>query len=238
MKYKLKKVFHKIGFGVCRWNYRTRFDVRNCKLLRNSQVATVIDVGANVGQFGEALRKNGYIGKIISIEPVRDSHRLLLEKAKSDKEWIVLPPMAIGDISRNVTINKSNNSQSSSILNFAPSHFKAAPDVVMVGTETVVCKKLDDLWSDIAPYIKGGLMLKLDVQGYEKRVLEGARCTLDKIDIIQLEVSTVPMYEGEDDWIVLSQNLKDIGFKLVDAAPVVIGKDDGKVMQWDMVFSR
>ncbi len=57
--------------------------------LVNRQVNVVLDVGANVGQFGQALRKRGYHGEIVSVEPIEEVFHRLNELVKRDRNWQV-----------------------------------------------------------------------------------------------------------------------------------------------------
>src|SRR5262245_34043990 len=59
-------------------------------LFKRLEINCVIDVGANVGQYGQILRGIGYEGRIISIEPIRDVFERLRAAAAGDTEWRTL----------------------------------------------------------------------------------------------------------------------------------------------------
>lgn len=85
------------------------------KLFELNNVDLVLDVGANTGQFARHAREAGYIGRIISFEPLPDAHAELQRWSESDSLWMVAPRMAIGNHDGEAHINVSRNSVSSSI---------------------------------------------------------------------------------------------------------------------------
>lgn len=80
-----------VAFKAFRWR---GVDVRRARkhpalidFLENRRVSVVYDVGANVGQFGLALRRRGYRGRIVSVEPVKDAFDRLKQIAAADGNW-------------------------------------------------------------------------------------------------------------------------------------------------------
>jgi len=165
------------------------------QLLRHHGVTRVLDVGANNGGYASELRRFGYTGRIVSFDPLTEPFRVLRRRAAGDSEWMTLP-YAIGAESGAVTINvAANDGASSSVLPMLAAHEDAAPDAKIVGTQTVTQHPLDALWPEVtAP--DDLVFLKVDVQGYERQVLDGVAEHLDRIIGLQLELSMVPLYEG------------------------------------------
>jgi FkbM family methyltransferase len=163
-------------------------------LLRQEQINLVFDVGANTGQFAEALRTFGYNGRIISFEPLASAHALLCSKSKNIPNWTIANRTAIGSAKGYVDIHISGNSVSSSILDMLPLHLAASPQSIYVGSETAPINRLDDL-CDLSRDDRA--LLKIDVQGYEKNVLEGATRVLTACRAVHCEMSLLPLYEGQ-----------------------------------------
>src|SRR6185437_13227556 len=105
---------------------RNPFPVRVATALRWLGIDTVLDVGANVGQYGSALRSSGFDGRIVSCEPLPDAHAALSRRCASDPMWTALPT-AVGAEPGTVSINVSANSYSSSVLPMLAAHLDAAP---------------------------------------------------------------------------------------------------------------
>ena len=78
-------------------------------------IDVVLDVGANVGQFGASLRAQGYRGKIVSYEPISTVYQTLAATTATDLEWEI-NNFALGLKTEYVTINVSRSSEFSSIL--------------------------------------------------------------------------------------------------------------------------
>jgi FkbM family methyltransferase len=204
-------------------------------LLRREQINVVLDVGANTGQFATELRAWGYSGRIISFEPLAGAHTELCHKAGTDPGWIVAGRTAIGAETGSVEINVSGNSVSSSILGMLPSHAEAEPQSKYVGTEIVPVNRLDDLYT---PKAADRVLLKIDVQGYEGQVLDGATAILNTSRAVILEMSLVPLYEGQmlasELWHVLASR----GFEPWSLEPGFRHPETGRMMQLDGIFVR
>ena len=141
------------------------------------------------------MRELKYEGEIISFEPLSSAYSALKENSKNDTKWHVYNN-AIGDQDGNTIINVAANSASSSMLDMLEQHKLAAPNAHYVGQEETQIKKIDSIFHNIVND-DDKVMLKIDTQGFEKNVIDGATYALSKIILIQLEMSLVPLYNQE-----------------------------------------
>lgn len=204
-------------------------------VIRQEQINLVLDVGANTGQFAAELREYGYNGKIISFEPLESAHAQLCNQAKSDPNWTIADRTAVGAAVGSVEIHVSGNSVSSSILNMLPSHSEAEPESRYVGIEKVPVNPLDDLCT---LFSGARVLLKIDVQGYEKQVLEGAHRVLAACRAVVAEMSLVPLYEGQVLAADLWSFLVAAGFEPWSLEPGFRDPVTGRMLQLDGVFVR
>ncbi len=160
------------------------------------EIDTIIDIGANIGQTRDILRENGFIGDIISVEPLPTLQDALQKKAKSDPKWRVLEPLALGDHDGTCEINISESSDMSSLLKSSDELMTALPRTRVMDKATVPMKTLNTLYNELNLEDRR-VFIKMDTQGYEMKILECAAETLDKIIGIQVEMSLFPLYEGE-----------------------------------------
>ena len=144
---------------------------------------------------------------------------------------------ALGDHDGEVEINIAGNSESSSVLPMLESHRSAAPQSAYQGKEMVQVKTLDAV---AGQYLKDArtAFLKIDTQGFEWHVLDGARETLPHIKGILVELSLVPLYEGQHLWQDVIARLETAGFTLWAFKPVFSDQASGRTLQVDGVFFR
>lgn len=205
------------------------------KLLQEEKINLVLDVGANSGQFGSELRAARYNGRIISFEPQSAAYAELKTRTANDPAWTVAERTAVGAQTGSVSIHIAANSVSSSILSMLPSHSEAAPESGYVDTETVPVNTLDNLCS-FDPNDR--VALKIDVQGYERQVLQGASRVLGRCQVVISEMSLVPLYEGQvlahEFWALLTAE----GFAPWSLEPGFRHPKTGRMLQIDGVFFR
>jgi len=206
------------------------------KLLKHFNIQTILDVGANTGQFAYYTRKIGYKNDIISFEPLTSAFGILEKFAKSDPNWHV-NNYAIGNLDGTIDINISLNSQSSSILEMMPDHVKSAPDSAYEGKEQVAIHKIDTIIGNFVNNYSTTFM-KIDTQGFEKNVLEGAKESLKKIRGLQLELSLVELYKGETLIRDMINLIEDQGFTIYSLEPGFYDKNTGQLLQVDGIFFR
>jgi FkbM family methyltransferase len=201
------------------------------------RIELVIDVGANDGGYGRHLRQGGYRGPIVSFEPLPDAHAKLVQQARGDMSWTVAPAGALGEQAQEVDIHIAGNSKSSSLLTMLESHRQAAPQSVTIGTHRVQVRRLDDI--ELSPLRTANrMLLKVDTQGYEIPVLRGATNTLGRCAGVQLEMSLVPLYEGQALYRDLIGWLEARGFVLWALLPGFSDPTTGRMLQADGVFFR
>lgn len=206
------------------------------QLLEHYGVTVVIDVGANDGGYARELREFGYSGRIVSFEPLGDVYDRLLEAASCDDHWTAIRS-AVGDTTGRVVMNVAGNSTSSSVLPMLERHKKSAPTSEYVGTEDVPIVRLDDVWH-CHTAVSDVTFLKVDAQGFERQVLDGALRSLPCFAGVQLEMSFVPLYEGAMLFPEAMERLTSTTFELVSLEPGFSDPVSGRMLQADGVFMR
>lgn len=200
-------------------------------------ISLVIDVGANNGQYGLEIRREGYTGTIYSFEPLIDAYERLLQNTYGDKKWQVHSRCAVGDSIAEVEINVAGNSYSSSIKEMLPSHISAAPNSGTVGTNYAKMITLDSL-IDTWQSQEGKILLKIDTQGFEEEVLKGAEMTIAFVYAVQIELSVVELYKGQSLYRFFFELLESRGFCLYRIIPGFMDDQSGRLLQFDAIFVR
>ena len=118
-----------------------------------------------------------------------------------------------------------------------PRHEQLAPESRYVGDVEIQVKTLDSVflpeWR-----ARRDVFLKIDTQGFEQQVIEGAKESLPFVDTIQLEMSLTPLYEGETLFEDMYTLLKGKGYRLVAIEPGSADRETGEMLQLDAVFHR
>ena len=233
----LKKIFRSIGFEVNRYNPLDSDSALLQKFLVCQQIDLVLDVGANTGQYASMLRNLGYKNKIISFEPQEEAYLHLSINSANDKLWDIAPRSAIGAEDDEIVINLSKNSVSSSVLPILDSLIEYAPETEYFGRETVLLFKLDTITKPFLIESFNSILLKIDVQGFEKSVIQGSLEILPLVNALQLELSLVPLYENQVLLYEMIGILSKLGFEAYAIIPGFTDIKTGRMLHVDGIFT-
>ena len=232
----IRNVLRRCGYDIVSYCPLFHPVARRISLMSQNGIDMLLDVGANTGQYAQRARSEGYRGEIISFEPLSSAFNTLSGVAQSDASWIAVN-IALGDKDGSEIIHVSRNSQSSSLLDMLPDHVDASPDSAYVASEEIRVKKLDTVFEEYCQPGKN-VFLKIDAQGYEKNIIDGAVASLDRISCVQMELSLVPLYEGETLMAEMINDMRNKGFTLMSIDPTYGNRETGQVLQVDCIFVR
>ena len=195
----------------------------------------MLDIGASVGEYGLSLRRTGYRGRIVSYEPMRAAFEQLRARIASDSGW-TCRRVALGAEAGIADLHVAADRVSSSLLTQLPPMAAAAPQAWHEADEQVTVTPLDDERDHWSPDDR--LFLKLDVQGYEAQVLQGAAKTLDAVRGIEMELSLDALYDGQAVFPDHVEALRGLGFELVSVENVFVDQHVPRLLQIDGLFAR
>lgn len=213
----------------------TSYQMVSCLAKQSILPKTVIDVGANVGQFTIAASKIFDDIRVHSFEPIPSCFKEL-QKNVSNLGNVAVYPFALGECEAKVTFHVNSHSQSSSLLALAPVHCDAFPKEQEKEAITVKVSTLDLVFENTE--LQHPILLKVDVQGYESRVLLGGERTLRRVDFVILETSFKPMYKEELLFTDILQIMKASGFQFDRPVGWLTDPRNGEVLQMDALFTR
>lgn len=195
---------------------------------------TVVDVGANRGQFTLFAVNSFPAANIISMEPL-GAPAARFRRLFAGERRVTLHQAALGPTAGQTVMHVSGHDDSSSLLPISVTQERLFHGTKEVGTETVRTGRLGEFIAD--ELIAEPSLLKLDVQGYELEALRACGELLSKFTHVCAEGSYVELYEGQvlaDDLIAW---LRERGFDLVLSYGAVTD-EHGKTIQVDMLFER
>ena len=196
-------------------------------------IDAVIDVGAHEGEFVRMMRDLvRFQGPIISFEPSAASFATLRRTMATDSAWTG-HQFALGAAECSTVLNTFAGSTFNSLLTPNDVGRQRFTDLSRPATETVTVRRLDSF-----PEVGRRLLLKIDTQGFDLRVIEGASAILPKVDAIVMEVPVQPIYDGATKIVPMLQRMDDLGFELLGLFPLSRRRDRLRVVEFDGVFVR
>ena len=218
------------GFDMLGTHLRTLFPALG--------IDCVLDVGAHRGHYARFLRNIGYRGLIVSFEPEPENYRYLKAAAEHDPKWHTLP-LALGERDGTASFNVAHVSQFSSFLEpsaYSHQQFGLYSDTVRV--ISVEMRRLDSVIEElVGSPSKRGIFLKMDTQGYDMNVLDGAVSSLKLVRGLQTEVSVKALYDHMVPYDVAITRLQAYDFELTGLFPVT-RDNELRVVEFDCVMRR
>ena len=197
-------------------------------------LGSVVDIGANRGQFALAARQWAPKARVISFEPLPEV-AAIFRRVFSDDPAVKLHVTAIGDKAEKKTIHLSARDDSSSLLEIGEAQSNHFPGTHEVGTLDVEVGTLDQFLS--GEEILRPAMLKLDVQGFELQALAGCRNLIGNFDYVYCECSFVELYKGQKLAGEVIRYLGELGFSLSGIYNPSYDRD-GNCIQADLLFEQ
>jgi FkbM family methyltransferase len=203
--------------------------------LESRDIDVVLDVGANIGQFGEQLRSSGYRGRIVSFEPIAAVYAQLKDKADGDTLWEARH-YALGEAEGTGEIHVSKSSDLSSLRAPTSKLLDMFPRAAEASLEIISIKSLDSIYSE---FLGKNVFLKIDTQGYEKQVLDGSAEALKHLKGAQLEVPIEELYEGVWDASAAFAYMMSAGFVPSQVSATSWRRSDpASFTEMDVIFRR
>ena len=230
VKDKIKNLFRRCGLDI-----RRRPPYEPFEWLRDWNIRTVLDVGGNIGQFAAQIHRVLPETRVYSFEPLRDCCDQLRNVMTGVPEFQAFD-FALGDTTGQTQIHRSTAPESSSLLPMGQLHRKAFPHTAQTRVETIEIRRLDDVAADLQ--IEDNLLIKVDVQGAEDKVISGGQQTFARASVLIMETTFVPLYEGQVLFDIIYERLRQMGFTYMGTEHIIRNPQNGRVLQCDSLFIR
>ena len=238
-KHTLRRFIRATGYDIVKWHSISVDMAARKRLLDGFGIDVILDVGANAGQFALSLRESmGYRGEIVSFEPLPDAFAYLRRLADQDPAWQARN-VALGEADGELKLNVSMNRVSSSFLAIRETSTAVEPQSAYESECVVKVRSLDSLLPELG-VVKADsrVMLKLDTQGFESRVIAGAKESLSRMRLVQMEMSLVRLYDDEVLFLDMCNLMRKLGFDLIALDPGFADVATGRLLQVDGLFTK
>ena len=206
--------------------------------MRSRNIESVIDCGANEGQFGRSISGVFPKSKLYCFEPLEEPYKKLAAWAQTQNGRVQCFNVALGDHEGEVEMHRHDEHTPSSSLLTSTAHGRQLfPQTSIESLTKVPLTTLDKALYRYIDQMPGDILLKLDVQGFEDRVLRGAAGVLAKSSACVLEVCLDSLYEGQAQFFDLACLLKVAGYHYAGNLDQVYA-EDGRVVYLDAVFLK
>lgn len=224
----VKSIFHQIGIEV------TKYYSPNYTWLKRENINTVIDIGANTGQFALKIAKILPKAKIYSFEPIEACYNELINNTK--KLNIETYNVALGENEYTSKINVSAHSPSSSLLEMEHNHKELFKHTAQSKEEVIHVKTLDSILKP--KELDKNILVKIDVQGFEASVLRGGPDLISEAKIIIIEINYYPLYKNQASFHEIYTILSQYKFQFVGNLNQTFNHVTGDVIYSDSVFIK
>jgi FkbM family methyltransferase len=203
--------------------------------VRRLGIETVIDIGANVGQFSLVIHEICPAARIYAFEPLPECYEILCRRMSGVQRFRAFN-CALGRAKGRVEFFRNEFSQASSALPMRPLHMEGFPYTKETERITVDMIRLDDVGEELT--IEGPMLCKIDVQGYEEGVIRGGEGMIRKAKVVIVEVSYRPLYEGQPLFHEVYSLMVSLGFDYHGNLDEFRSPMDASVLQTDAVFIK
>lgn len=211
------------------------FEKRRRRWLHGLDISTVLDIGANKGQFAGIARSLFPRAQIYAFEPIPDCFRALMRNFAKDANFAGFQ-VALGAHSEVATLHRSRYDQSSSLLEMADLHKVSFPYTAGSSSVQIQVRTLDEVCEGLS--LRPELLVKIDVQGYEDRVIAGGTRVLTNAKVVVCEVSFAQLYEDQLLFDGIYEQMRKLGFTYQGSWSQLLSPLDGRVLQANAMFVR
>jgi FkbM family methyltransferase len=224
-----------LGFDVVRFPRESLRDHLQA-VFSKLGINCVLDVGAHHGAFVEIVRDAGFDGFVASFEPVEESFAHLAAASERDPAWQV-HRLALGRESGSAAMNVARDARFSSFRRGSQYAGEFFRESLPEDRQDVQVARLDAIFDEVVPLAEPRAFLKLDTQGWDLDVLEGATACLHSIWAIQCEVAVKPLYADAPTYLDALPRMTELGFELSGIFPVARDAEL-RIVELDCVLVR
>jgi len=239
LKRLIKKLFNFFNLNIqFVHNDRSSNEVQDEKMFADKKwllqygFKTIVDIGANEGQFAKRMRALFPDTRIISFEPIDFVYDKLVNNFEDDNNFIAYN-VGLGEKEETMKLWLNEYSPSSSLLKMTThlDHFDFAKHSNEIEINVSRLDSFKDVINQQIPY-----MVKIDVQGYEGKVINGGLEVIKNAQLVITEVSFSELYDNQALFDDIYSVLKGLGFKYAGNLEQLYSPVNNEILQADTIF--
>lgn len=239
LKSSAKKLLYKLGYTLTK---NKRNPVFRLGGIASLPIKSVIDIGANEGategQFAQKINHYFPNAHLYCFEPLKEPFQKLEAWAKRRPAKTTVFNIALGDQEKTVKMFlHSEHSSSSSLLETTKLNETLYPFMTKQESVEVEMKTLDNVFENL-PAPEKELLIKIDVQGFEEKVITGGKKIFTQAKAVILEVAIDPLYKNQASFETILLLLKSLGFHYAGNLEQIVSPEDGHIIYFDAVFLK
>ena len=211
------------------------YDKINQPWLKSIGIKTILDIGANIGQSTVTFARVFPDANIYAFEPIPKCYESL-EAKFIDKANVSTVNIALGAEPGELSLELSDYTPSSSFRKMHNRHVEAFPNTVVNQTVSLRVDTLDNIGNTLV--LQEPILAKIDVQGFEDKVIAGGQETLKRCQLVILETSFETLYEDQPLFHDIYNLMIEMGFKYAGSMGQLIHPITGDILQSDSLFIR
>ena len=192
-------------------------------------------IGAFAGEYTRKFDRVLRVATIYAIEPQPDRAAALASLPLEHARLVVLNH-ALWDAAGEMSFRLNAHASSASLLPVHPLQTESFPFVQETALITVPTARLDDLVPDEA--LRAPVLIKIDAQGAEDRIIAGGARTFGSAAVVLIEMSYVPMYEGQPLFHAVHTLLSNLGFMFSGIKNQVTHPSTGRPLFAHCIYTR
>lgn len=226
---RIKRLLNTLGYDVRR--YHPVFETT----IRPLGIKTVIDIGANTGAFSRDMREKFPDAMLYMFEPLTDCVEHIKNTFAGDTKSKVFP-VALGDTPGEMMMERSSFHPSSSLRHMSDLHKRLYPKTKELRNETITVDTLDRVLGN--EKFSDAILIKIDVQGFEDKVIAGGKKIIGKAVAAIIETSFVPLYGSQPLFGDIARSMQELGFSYYGDMGRHYSPLSGKLLYEDSLFIK
>lgn len=222
-------------FRLCGLDIRRIPKFEPYEWLKGMSIRTVLDIGANTGQFASLCHRLLPDARLYSFEPLEDCYNELLKRMGHIPKFRAFN-FALGDKNGQANIYRNDYTPSSSLLSMEELHKRAFPFTSHATVQKIKIRRLDDIVNELD--IVENVLVKIDVQGTEDKVIMGGERLLSRASVLIVETCFEPLYKAQPLFDGIYDLLRERGFIYAGNENPRRNPENGRILYCDSVFCK